>query len=63
MEDPLVYAATFKALSDRADFQSDGLVNTGWPEVLVNSNGICLRLEAAEMLWLTLTTNEVAIPR
>ena len=60
---PHVYSAAFPSLSRRAVWQSDGRVDEGWPEELARDNGICVRVEASEMLWLTLASNEVVVPR
>ncbi len=58
-----VYSATFPAMSQRTVWRANGQVDQGWPTQLVEANGICLRVEAAQMLSTTLTTNEVLIPR
>ncbi len=62
-DDPHIYSAAFKAMADRADFEPDGRVSSGWPEDLARSAGVCVHLEAGEMLWLTLTSNVVVLPR
>ena len=58
-----VYSASFPAMSQRAVWRTNGQVDQGWPTQLAEANGICLRVEAAQMLSTTLTTNEVVIPR
>ncbi|QTC87087.1 hypothetical protein [Brevundimonas pondensis] len=57
-----VYSATFPSISQRAVWQSNGQVDQGWPAELVKAKGICLRVEAAQMLSTTLATNEVVLP-
>jgi hypothetical protein len=61
--DPAIYSVVFPPMADRVDFEPDGRVSGGWPADKVRSEGICFRLQAAEMLWSTLTTDEVVLPR
>lgn len=58
-----VYSAMLPGMADRAVWEPDGRVTRGWPEDLARREGVCFRLEAAEMLWSTLITNEVVLPR
>lgn len=60
---PHVYSAAFPSLSKRAVWRSDGRVDEGWPEELARDNGICVRVEASEMLGLTVASNDVLVPR
>jgi len=58
-----VYSASFPPMSRRAIWRSNGQVDQGWPVELAEAKGICLRVEAAQMLNTSLTTNEVVVPR
>lgn len=58
-----VYTASFPPMSQRAVWRANGQVDQGWPVEMAEAKGICLRVEAAQMLNMTLTTNEVVLPR
>lgn len=58
-----VYSASFPPMSQRAVWRANGQVDPGWPVEMAEAKGICLRVEAAQMLSTTLTTNEVVVPR
>lgn len=58
-----VYVAEFRPIAKRTVWDPSGLIVLGWPVDLARRNGVCLRVDAAEMLRLTLKTNEVVLPR
>jgi hypothetical protein len=58
-----VYSANFPSISQRGVMRPDGQVTRGWPAELARANGICVHVEAAEMMWSTLSTNEIVVPQ
>lgn len=60
---PNAYFATFPSMAQRAVWRSNGQVEQGWPAERAKAKGVCLRVEAAQMLSTTLTTNEVVLPQ
>ena len=60
---PGTYGVTLRPMSERTFWKPDGEVTRGWPADLARQSGICFRVEASEMLWRTLESDTVVLPR
>ena len=57
------YRVVLPGMNQRIQRMADGQVIAGWPAELARRLGVCFRVEASEMMWLTLTSNEASLPR
>lgn len=57
------YRVVLPGMEQRLQRSPDGQVSAGWPADLARRTGVCFQVEASEMMWITLRSNTVTLPR